>query len=393
MQFLFDTYRQHHDEGIAAHRAGDYPRARMHYLLAAKYLCAMAKEGEAQFKEDRLKKVQRLIEIAKELEGAEAQRGKGTKGGRAADGWDSVRRSAGGPTVSTAGDEDEEERGERWIVSDPPKTSFDDVAGLEDVKKVINLRVIYPLRHPEATTRFRKRAGGGVLLYGPPGTGKTMIARAIACELDAAFFSVKCSDIMSKWVGTAEKNIKELFTAARRKERSVIFMDETEAIVSRRGGGSTVMDRVIPEFLAQVDGLEKREKMLLLLGATNRPWDMDEAALRPGRFDEMIYVPLPDKPARLKILELNLQDVPMAADVALDELADRLDGYSGADIKGFIAVVTDFPYQRQIETGQEQIVTPGDVENAAKRVRPSVDAKMLARYEAYRQNRGFGGGS
>lgn len=381
MRFLFDTYKQHHDEGIAAHRAGDYPQARMHYLMAAKYLCAMAKEGEAEFKQERLKKAQRLIEIAKELEGAEAQRHKGTEGQRG-------KGAKGRPAVPVAGDEDEEPQGDRWIVSDPPKTSFDDVAGLEDVKWVINLRVIYPLRHPEATSRFRKRAGGGVLLYGPPGTGKTMIARAIACELDAAFFSVKCSDIMSKWVGTAEKNIKELFSSARRRERSVIFMDETEAIVSKRGGGSTVMDRVIPEFLAQVDGLEKRENMLLLLGATNRPWDMDEAALRPGRFDEMIYVPLPDRPARLKILELNLQGVPMAADVTLDELAECLDGYSGADIKGFTAVVTDYPYQRQIETGQEQTVTKEDVAQALGRVKPSVNDKMLARYEQYRRDRG-----
>ncbi|MCU0916794.1 MAG: ATP-binding protein [Planctomycetes bacterium] len=380
--FLFDTYKQHHDEGIAAHKAGDYPKARLHYLMAAKYLCALAKEAGAEFKQERLKKAQRLMEIARELEGRQVQRHKGAKGG---DAWDSVRHV---PKVPTEDDE-EEAQGERWIVSDPPKTSFEDVAGLEDVKRAINLRVIYPLRHPEATSRFRKRAGGGVLLYGPPGTGKTMIARAVACELDAAFFSVKCSDIMSKWVGTAERNIKELFASARGRPRSVIFMDETEAIVSRRGGGSTVMDRVIPEFLAQVDGLEKRENMLLLLGATNRPWDMDEAALRPGRFDELIYVPLPDKPARLKILELNLQGVPRAADVILDELAERVDGYSGADIQGFTAVVTDYPYQRQIETGQEQMVTRQDVAQALGRAKPSVNDKMLARYEQYRRDRGL----
>jgi transitional endoplasmic reticulum ATPase len=384
MRFLFDTYKQHHDEGMAAHRAGDYPKARMHYLMAAKYLCALAKEAGVEFREQRLKKAQRLIEIAKELERAKGQRGKGTK---RSDAWDSVRR---GPAVSVPGDEDEEQRGDKWIVSDPPRTSFEDVAGLEDVKRVISLRVIYPLRHPEATSRFRKRAGGGVLLYGPPGTGKTMIARAIACELDAAFFSVKCSDIMSKWVGSAERNIKELFSSARNHERSVIFMDETEAIVSRRGGGSTVMDRVIPEFLAQVDGLEKRDNMLLLLGATNRPWDMDEAALRPGRFDELIYVPLPDKPARLKILELNLKDVPMAEDVLLDDLAGQLEGYSGADIKGFAAVLTDYPYQREIETGQEQVITKDDVVRALGRVKPSVNDKMLARYEQYRRGRGEG---
>jgi len=259
MRFLFETYKQHHDEGIAAHKVGNYPKARMHYLMAAKYLCAMAKETEAEFKQQRLKKAQRLIDIAKELEGRE----KVTKG---SDAWDSIKKGRRVPV-----EDEEESKADRWIVTNPPKTSFNDVAGLEDVKKLIKLRVIYPLEHPEVTERFGKRAGGGVLLYGPPGTGKTMIARVIACELDATFMSVKCSDIMSKWVGSAEKHIQELFAAAQSYARCVVFMDETESIVARRGSGSTVMNRVIPEFLAQVDGLEKRQNMLLLLGATNRP--------------------------------------------------------------------------------------------------------------------------
>jgi transitional endoplasmic reticulum ATPase len=366
MRFLFETYKQHHDEGIAAHRVGDYPKARMHYLMAAKYLCAMVKETDAEFKQERLKKAQRLIDIAKELEGKKVT---------------TDRR--GLTRISTVEDEAGEAKADKWIVTNPPKTSFDDVAGLEDVKKVIALRVIYPLQHPEVTDRFRKRAGGGILLYGPPGTGKTMIARAIACELDAVFMSVKCSDIMSKWVGSAEKNVRELFAAARNHPRCVIFMDETEAIVARRGGDSTVMNRVIPEFLSQVDGLERRENLLLLLGATNRPWDMDEAALRPGRFDELI---LPDEKARLKMLEINFKDVPKAQDIDLVQLAKRLEGYSGADIKGFTEAVTDYPYQRQIEIGSEQIVTSDDIGNALQKVRPSVDTRMLARYEKHRQS-------
>ena len=371
MRFLFETYKQHHDDGIAAHRAGDYPKARMHYLMAAKYLCATAKEEDAEFSSARLKKAERLVEIAKELEGKEkAQRGKGAKGQRV-----------------PVDEEETEGKADKWIVSNPPKTSFDDVAGLEDVKEIIRLRVIYPLDHPEVTERFGKKAGGGVLLYGPPGTGKTMIARAIACELDATFMSVKCSDIMSKWVGSAEKNIQELFTAARSYPRCVVFMDETESIVAKRGGSSTVMNRVIPEFLAQVDGLEGRTNTLLLLGATNRPWDMDEAALRPGRFAELIYVPLPDETARLRILEIALKGVPTADDIELPQLAMRLEGYSGAEIKGFAEAVTDYPYQRQIAAGSNEVVTGDDIEKALRRVRPSVDAKMLSRYEKYRLNR------
>jgi transitional endoplasmic reticulum ATPase len=377
MRFLFNTYKQHHDVGLAAHQAGDMVKARMHYLMAAKYLCALAKDGEVEFKSQRLKKAGRLMEMAKGLEGPEAQRPKGAKG------------KAEDRSQKAAGVEDESEaKVSRWVVSNPPDTRFKDVAGLEDVKRVIDLRVIQPLRNPALADRFKKKKGGGVLLYGPPGTGKTLISRAIACELDATFFSIKCSDIMSKWVGSAEKNIQELFAAARNCERSVIFMDETEAIIAKRGGGSTVMNRVIPEFLAQVDGLERHDTMLLLLGATNRPWDMDDAALRPGRFDALIYVPLPDQAARQKMIELNLREVPMADDIELAELAQRLEGYSGADIKGFSEAVTDAPYQRQIETGLEQVVMPVDIDQALERVRPSVDDKQLDRYGRYREGKG-----
>jgi transitional endoplasmic reticulum ATPase len=368
MRFLFDTYKQHHDEGLAAHRSGDLSQARMHYLLAAKYLCALAKEGDQAYREQRLSKAERLVAMAKDLDKARAK--------------PTAKRDGKGSTPVPEEDEDGQ-KSDRWVVSHPPQTSFDDVAGLAEVKRVIELRVIQPLRNPELAQRFKKKTGGGVLLYGPPGTGKTLISRAIACELDATFFSIKCSDIMSKWVGSAEKNIQELFAAARQHERSVIFMDETEAIIAKRGGQSTVMNRVIPEFLAQVDGLEKHDHMLLLLGATNRPWDMDEAALRPGRFDNLIYVPLPDRAARRKIMGLHFADVPRAAEVVLDDLAERLDGYSGADIKGVCEAMTDGPYQRQIETGLDQVVTLADVDAALGRVKPSVDEKMLMKYRRY----------
>ncbi len=370
MRFLFETYKQHHDEGLAAHKQKDYSAARTHYLLAAKYLCAMAKEKDAEFREERLKKAERLVEIARELAGKAGQAKNEKKG-----------VSAENPEEEVAGG-----KKDRWIIAKPPETRFSDVAGLEDVKRLIRLRVLYPLQHPEVKKRFGKKSGGGVLLYGPPGTGKTMIARAIACELESPFMSVRCSDIMSKWVGDAEKNIKEMFMTARAYTRCVIFMDETESIVSKRGGGSSVMNRVIPEFLAQIDGLERYENMLLLLGATNRPWDMDEAALRPGRFGELVYVGLPDAAARREIIQINLKDVPLATGVSAELLAERTEKYSGADILGFIEAMTDFPFQRQIETGIEQIVTAEDIDSAFKKVRPSVDSRMLDRYESYRKN-------
>ena len=214
-----------------------------------------------------------------------------------------------------------------------------------------------------------------------------MIAKAIATELDATFFSVKCSDIMSKWVGEAEQNLKKLFEAARAAERAVVFLDETEAIVAKRGGDSTVMNRVIPEFLAQVDGLDTGGSTMLLLGATNRPWDMDEVALRTGRFGELIYIGLPDHPARLWMLRHALEGIPMAEDIGLEDLARRLDGYTGADIAGLVERAKDLPYEREIRTGNPSQLDAADLESALAKTRRSVTPALLAKYERFREAR------
>jgi transitional endoplasmic reticulum ATPase len=264
---------------------------------------------------------------------------------------------------------------------------MDDVAGLEEVKAAIRKRVIYPFQHPEVTRKYRKQAGGGVLLYGPPGTGKTMIAKAIASEVDATFFSVKCSDVMSKWVGQAERNVSRLFEAARGRERAVVFLDETEAIVAKRGGDSTVMNRVIPEFLAQVDGLEGRPGGPLLLGATNRPWDMDDAALRPGRFGELIYVPLPDVVARRQIVAAALKGILLAEQIDVGAIAAQAEGYSGADSVALCEAAKDGPYEREIDSGLPQRLEVADLADAFRRVRPSVSPAQLRRYEKFQQTR------
>ena len=164
------------------------------------------------------------------------------------------------------------------------------------------------------------RPGGGVLLYGPPGTGKTMLAKATAGEIDAAFFRVSPADMLSKWVGEAEQNIKKLFDAAAAEKRSIIFIDEIEALVpARRDEGSSVMQRVVPQILQGMEGFDKKgEQPVLFMGATNVPWQLDPAVLRPGRFDDKVYIPLPDLPARRKMLDLYLGKRPVAADVDLD---------------------------------------------------------------------------
>jgi transitional endoplasmic reticulum ATPase len=271
-----------------------------------------------------------------------------------------------------------------WLVQEKPDVRFDDVAGLEDVKKQIQLKLIYPFSHPEQAQRYGIRSGGGILLYGPPGTGKTLIARATAGELDAHFFEAKPADLMSKWVGEAEQNVHRLFEAARACERAVIFLDEVEALLpKRRNSTSTVMQRVVPQFLAELEGFAGRSPNVLLIGATNEPWSIDPAALRPGRFDEKIYVPLPDAAARRRILELNLSGRPLAPDVDLDELTARLERYSGADIVQVCLRAGTLAFLDAVERGVEREITWADFETALNEIRPSVTAKELERFERY----------
>ncbi len=370
MQFLLEQYGKNKDQGLDYLKMGDHSQARYHLLMAARYLLKAALESETQLKKIRYEKAIHLRDLAMSLRGTKPAAG-------AAPAISPVR-------AGTGKDQDADLTPEsKWIVSEKPNVRFAQIAGLDEVKEAINLRVIYPFRHPEAATRFRKKAGGGILLYGPPGTGKTMIAKAIATELDAQFLNVKSSNIMSQWVGVAEQNLARLFEVARRYPVSVIFLDETEALVGRRGGQSTVMNRVVPEFLSQVDGLDPKVNCILLMGATNRPWDMDEAAMRTGRFGEKFYVGLPDAAAREQILHFNLDGIPMDPGVDLRVLAGKLDGYSGADIAGVCTKATDLPFRRQIRSGADTILTLEDLETAVREVPPSVSETMLERYRKF----------
>src|SRR5439155_12513101 len=165
---------------------------------------------------------------------------------------------------------------EQWMVKEKPTIRFADVAGLEDVKQDIRLKMIYPFEHPDLAKKFGVRLGGGILFYGPPGTGKTMLAKATAGEVDATFFRVSAADMLSKWVGEAEQNIKKLFDAAAAEPRSIIFIDEIESLVpARRDEGSSVMQRVVPQILQGMEGFDKKNvNPILFMGATNVPWQL-----------------------------------------------------------------------------------------------------------------------
>jgi transitional endoplasmic reticulum ATPase len=262
---------------------------------------------------------------------------------------------------------------------------FADIAGLDDVKEEINLKMIYPFQHPELAARYGISIGGGVLLFGPPGTGKTMVARAIACELDATMFVISPAQIMSKWVGEAEQNVKKLFDAAKAERKSVIFMDEVEALVPRRRDQqSTVMQRVVPQILQEIEGFDRMaDRALMFLGATNEPWSLDPAMLRPGRLDAKIYVPLPDAAARFKLFEIYLGKRPLADDVDFAKLVEVTDGYSGADIKAIAERSATRPFLESVAGAQPRNINMADILAVIGELLPSVSKKDMTKYEQW----------
>jgi transitional endoplasmic reticulum ATPase len=272
---------------------------------------------------------------------------------------------------------------QQWLVKEKPSLRFDDVAGLDQVKQDIRLRMIYPFQHRDLAERFGILPGGGVLLYGPPGTGKTMLAKATAGEIDAAFFRISPADVLSKWVGEAEQNIQKLFAAAAAEPRSIIFIDEIEALApARRDEGSSVMQRVVPQILQGMEGFDKKTgQPILFMGATNTPWQLDPAILRPGRFDEKVYIPLPDTPARRKMLEICLSHRPLDPAVNLDTLAAALQGYSGADIKYLCDRAAAVPFLASVASGVEGRITAQIFQDTVRDTPPSVGADLLKRFQ------------
>jgi len=370
--FLIEAFERYKDRGVQAFRHGDLAEAKYNFLLASEYLLELAKEThEEKLKNAHTKRAMELVKLANNLK----EKRKALK-----------EKVAAAKRGSDSEEEKEEGVPEEWLVSEKPKVRFDDIAGLEEVKEQIRLKMIYPFTHPEKARKYRVKTGGGILLYGPPGTGKTLIAKAIAGELDATFFAIAPSEILNKWVGESEKNIRKLFDAARKCDRAVLFLDEVEALTPPRRDSESggVMQRVVPQILNELDGFDKKEgHTLLFLGATNEPWNIDPAMMRPGRLDEKIYIGLPDKPARHKILEMNLKEIPLAEDVDLGKLADRLDGYSGADIAYLARKVTEKVFEEAVEKGHEPPVRQKDFDEVLAKYRPSVSRVDLDRFRKF----------
>lgn len=272
-----------------------------------------------------------------------------------------------------------------FVLKEKPKVTFNDIAGLEEAKRAIREAIIYPIIKPELFPLGWPR---GILLYGPPGTGKTMLAAAVANEVSGEFLYADAASIMSKWLGEGEKNVKRLFEYARSRARSgtpvIIFIDEVDALFgvhSNEVGGEV---RVRNQFLKEMDGLQDKNERLhvYVIAATNKPWALDEPFIR--RFQKRIYVPLPDLEARRQLLQMLISRLPSGAKVDLDELARRLEGYSGSDIKDLVQDA----YMRVVREYFEQKsglrpVTMEDFEYALSRRKPSVDERMLRAYEEW----------
>jgi transitional endoplasmic reticulum ATPase len=223
----------------------------------------------------------------------------------------------------------------REVFIEVPTIRWNDVGGLDEVKQSLKEAVEWPIKTPEIFTKMGIQPPKGILLYGPPGCGKTLLARAVATESEANFISIKGPEIFSKWVGESEKAIREIFRKGRTASPAVIFIDEIDSLVPRRGASysnSGVTERVVSQLLSEIDGLESLQN-IVVVAATNRPDIIDPAILRPGRFDRLIYVPAPDDETRLEIFKIHTKTIPLAKDVDLTILTKATKGYSGADIQ------------------------------------------------------------
>ena len=276
----------------------------------------------------------------------------------------------GGNVVSLAAAREGTARGRKTRAPDGP--TFDDIGGLEDVKTQIRRKIINPFLNRGLFSRFRRKAGGGILMYGPPGCGKTALARALANECAATFIHVRAADILDQYVGNAEKRIASLFEQARNSRPAVLFFDEVEALAQRRQFSSIEgVNTVVSALLTEMDGLAGDNEGILFLGATNLPWSIDMAFRRPGRFDRTIFVPPPDKVARRFILKRELEGRPVEPALDLEPVVRKTAGFSGADLQALVETAVDYAIEESMEGEDLKPLANRHFDEALREVRPS----------------------
>ncbi len=270
----------------------------------------------------------------------------------------------------------------REVYVEIPSVHWKEIGGLDEIKQELMEAVEWPIKRPDVFKRMGIKPPKGILLHGPPGCGKTLLARAVATESEANFISIKGPEIFSKWVGESEKAIREVFRKGRTASPAIIFFDELDAVVPKRGFGfadSGASERVISQLLTEIDGIESLQNMVVI-GATNRPDMLDAAILRPGRFDRLIYVPSPDQKALKEIFKIHAKDMPLSKDVDLDQLARMGAGYSGADVEAFCREAAMNALRHDVDADE---VTLRDFKEAMDKVRPSITSDMDAWYQNF----------
>jgi len=370
MNYLATKKGEHEDKCEAALRGGASGDAVFHAAKAAEFALALAKQTSGRIAERYVAEAEGWLEIAAKI--------KSNPPGR-------KQRASG---AAARAEEESPERDGQWLVTEKPSVTFDMIAGMVQAKQAIRQMVIDPLSHPEKARALGLKPGGGMLLFGPPGNGKTMLGKAIAHELDAPFYYASGAQVRSKWHGESEQRLRALMRAAREQPVAVLFFDEVEGLLPRRGGGGSVVDnRIVTQFLAEIGGFEESGNTLLLLGATNLPWEIDDAAFRTGRFDEKIFIGLPDLPARTGIIAMQLDGVSCAPDLSAEAWAQRMEGYTGSDIVGVVHSAKRGCLSRSIGEEGDPVLLEEDMERGMKGIPPSVTPQLMKRYGSFNEQR------
>ena len=327
--FNYTKKIEHEKAAEKAILAGDYHQAFLHTAKAAQFAFNLAEQCSGSLRDAYVTNGNVLTSLAEELK------------------QNSLAAPVQSSTGSSQGEEPDAPSSTRL---ERPNVRLADVAGMEKIKEEIMVRVINPLREPEKAREYDISVGGGIMLYGPPGTGKTFIARAVAGELNLPFYVITAADIFGKYVGESESNVRRLFAEARSNPFSVVFIDELETVFPKRTENIHESTRkVISILLQELDGIDNTRNPILLIGATNTPWQIDEAFLRTGRFDLSVYVGLPDESARKKIIVNAFKKVQKNVDSdAIDLLVAGTGGYSGADLKDITTRIKQSAYRKLV---------------------------------------------
>jgi transitional endoplasmic reticulum ATPase len=368
---LLERYKRIHDKAVMAYEKGDLKNSRTNFLHAAEVMFEIANKSPEKLKKIRLEKAKALIQLAEN----QFSRKKNTVN-----------------NFSNKNKHNVDKLESKFKPQDSRNDLyFKDIIGYADAKEYVITQMILPMNHSEAFEIYNKRSGGGMMLYGPPGTGKTTFAKAVANEAKASFFYIKSSDILDKYVGESEKNIANLFKSMANEERSVLFIDEMDALfMSKDKLDSNSNSSKINEFLEQMSGFSSKNQNRLLLGATNRPWDIDPAITRPGRFDRPFYIGLPNKQDRIEMLKKFLDNVPVENTLDYSKIADQTEFFSGADLRELCEQSKYFPLMNFIKENEDSLekkiilISNDDFDKALEKVSPSVRKEQLDKFEGYR---------